>query len=59
MTVHSTYSGGVANTRRTRLSAGWSPSHEVEPREYQVTDGPVANAHRSRAEEDPAGGGDS
>ncbi|WP_165945854.1 hypothetical protein [Micromonospora sp. KC606] len=49
--------GGVANNRRTRLAAGWSPVQDAGPREYQVTDGPVANAQRSRAEEDPAGGG--
>ena len=59
MTLNSTYTGGVANARRTRLAAGWSPASDAEPREYQVTDGPVANAHRSRAEEDPAGGGES
>ncbi|GHJ13899.1 hypothetical protein TPA0908_18940 [Micromonospora sp. AKA38] len=59
MTFHSTYPGGVANVRRTRLGAGWAPTHEIEPREHQVTDGPVANAQRSRAEEDPAGGGES
>ncbi|MEH0937560.1 hypothetical protein [Micromonospora psammae] len=59
MTGNSTYTGGVANARRTRLGAGWTPAHDAEPREYQVTDGPVANAQRSRAEEDPAGGGES
>ncbi|MFI6265215.1 hypothetical protein [Micromonospora sp. NPDC051006] len=60
MTLDSTYTGALANVRRTRLGAGWAPSHEMEPREYQVTDGPVANARRSRAaEEDPAGGGES
>ncbi|MCI4061806.1 hypothetical protein MRQ36_04170 [Micromonospora sp. R77] len=58
MTLNSAYIGGVANTRRTRLAAGWSPTHDAETREYEVTDGPVANAQRSRAEEDPAGGGD-
>ncbi|WP_319458708.1 hypothetical protein [Micromonospora sp. RTP1Z1] len=60
MTSNSTYTGGVANARRTRLAAGWSPASDTEAREYQVTDGPVANAQRSRAEEqDPAGGGES
>jgi hypothetical protein len=59
MTLNSTHIGGVANARRTRLAAGWSPASDVEAREYQVTDGPVANAQRSRAEEDPAGGGES
>ncbi|WP_406042614.1 hypothetical protein OG799_02350 [Micromonospora sp. NBC_00898] len=58
MTLNSTHTGGVANARRTRLPAGWSPA-DVEAREYQVTDGPVANAHRSHAEEDPADGGES
>ncbi|MGV9214822.1 hypothetical protein ACTFTM_23415 [Micromonospora sp. RB23] len=47
---------GVANARRTRLGAGWVPGQHLEPREYQVTDGPVANARRSRAEDDPAAG---
>ncbi|MEU5721713.1 MULTISPECIES: hypothetical protein [unclassified Micromonospora] len=50
---------GVANARRTRLGADWVPAHDTEVHEYPVTDGPVANAHRSRAEEDPAGGGES
>ncbi|GAA2704534.1 hypothetical protein ACFY2R_08065 [Micromonospora olivasterospora] len=49
---------GVANARRTRLRANWVATH-TEAREYPVTDGPVANSHRSRAEEDPAGGGES
>lgn len=48
----------VANSRRTRLGADWHP-HQCEAREYPVTDGPVANARRSRAEEDPEGGADS
>lgn len=56
MTGNHTYTGGVANARRTRLGAGWVPAHHAEPREYQVTDGPVANDRRSRAEEDAAGG---
>ncbi|MGI5519491.1 hypothetical protein ACQEUX_00850 [Micromonospora sp. CA-259024] len=47
---------GVANTRRTRLTTGWVPEQLSEPREYQITDGPVANARRSRAEDDPAAG---
>jgi hypothetical protein len=47
---------GVANARRTRLTAGWVPAQHLEPREYEITDGPVANARRSRAEEDPAAG---
>ncbi|MEH0971343.1 hypothetical protein V6U77_09450 [Micromonospora sp. CPCC 205546] len=47
-------SGGVANSRRTRLNAGWTPSHHTEPREYEIVEGPVANALRSRAEDDPA-----
>ncbi|MEW2441710.1 hypothetical protein [Micromonospora marina] len=60
MTFHRTYAGGgVANVRRTRLGADWAPTHGAEPREYQVTDGPVANNQRSRAEDDPAGGGES
>ncbi|MFJ8578667.1 hypothetical protein [Micromonospora sp. NPDC093277] len=58
MTGSNTYRG-VANARRTRLGADWAPMHETEVHEYPVTDGPVANAHRSRAEEDPAGGGES
>ncbi|SCL16119.1 hypothetical protein GA0070616_0933 [Micromonospora nigra] len=48
--------GAVANARRTRLGAGWAPTHHPETREYQVTDGPVANVRRSRAEEEQAGG---
>ncbi|MEV7326936.1 hypothetical protein [Micromonospora sp. NPDC093244] len=47
---------GVANARRTRLTSGWVPGQHLEPREYEITDGPVANARRSRAEEDPAAG---
>ncbi|MBM7489957.1 hypothetical protein JOD64_001179 [Micromonospora luteifusca] len=50
---------GVANARRTRLTDGWVPEQHLEPREYQITDGPVANARRSRAEEDPAAGDES
>ncbi|MFG1777293.1 hypothetical protein ACGFIG_12795 [Micromonospora sp. NPDC049048] len=49
-------SGGVANSRRTRLGAGWTPSHHTEPREYEIVEGPVANALRSRAEDDAAAG---
>ncbi|MFG3704288.1 hypothetical protein ACGF7U_06070 [Micromonospora sp. NPDC047670] len=56
MTGNHEYSGGVANSRRTRLSAGWTPTHHTEPREYEITEGPVANALRSRAEEDGATG---
>ncbi|MDH6462509.1 hypothetical protein FHX75_16195 [Micromonospora palomenae] len=59
MTSNSMHTGGVANARRTRLAAGWAPAQDVETREYQVHDGPVANANRSRAEEDPAAGGES
>lgn len=46
---------GVANARRTRLGAGWTPNHHTEPREYLVTDGPVANDRRARvlAEDGP------
>ncbi|MFG3699196.1 hypothetical protein ACGF5C_14945 [Micromonospora sp. NPDC047620] len=56
MTGNHGYSGGVANSRRTRLNAGWTPTHHTEPREYEITEGPVANALRSRAEEDGATG---
>nr|WP_320067088.1 hypothetical protein [Micromonospora sp. RTGN7] len=49
----------MANVRRTRLGAGWVAEHTTEAREYSVTDGPVANARRCRAEDDPAGGGES
>ncbi|WP_373321687.1 hypothetical protein [Micromonospora okii] len=49
----------MANVRRTRLGADWVAAHTTEAREYSVTDGAVANARRSRAEEDPAGGGES
>ncbi|NBE83771.1 hypothetical protein GVV04_22960 [Micromonospora sp. NEAU-HG-1] len=59
MAGNDTYNGAVANVRRTRLDAGWVAAHTTEIREYSVTDGPVANARRSRAEEDPAGGGES
>ncbi|MER7890961.1 hypothetical protein AB0C04_08210 [Micromonospora sp. NPDC048909] len=52
MTGNDVHSGAVANSRRTRLSAGWTPAHHAEQREYEVTDGPVANALRSRAPED-------
>ncbi|WP_350933984.1 hypothetical protein [Micromonospora mangrovi] len=45
---------GLANSRRTRLGADWQP-HQLEAREYPVTDGPVANDRRSRAEEDSEG----
>ncbi|MCX4388535.1 hypothetical protein OG777_16565 [Micromonospora peucetia] len=50
------HSGGVANSRRTRLNAGWTPSHHIEPREYEIVEGPVANALRSRAEDDAVAG---
>ncbi|MEV1147932.1 hypothetical protein [Micromonospora sp. NPDC049799] len=56
MTGNHAYRGGVANSRRTRLGAGWVPGHHTEPREYEVTEGPVANALRSRAEENGAEG---
>ncbi|MCM0678460.1 hypothetical protein NCC78_27850 [Micromonospora phytophila] len=56
MTGNHAYSGGVANSGRTRLGAGWTPTHHTESREYEVTDGPVANALRSRAEDDGATG---
>jgi hypothetical protein len=46
----------VANSRRTRLVAGWVPAHHPEQREYAVTEGPVANVRRSRAEEEPQAG---
>ncbi|MCX4470986.1 hypothetical protein OOK41_11810 [Micromonospora sp. NBC_01655] len=59
MAGNDTYTGAVANARRTRLGAGWVAADTTEAREYSVTDGPVANARRSRAEEDPAGGGES
>ncbi|MDO3704615.1 hypothetical protein Q3W71_23410 [Micromonospora sp. C28SCA-DRY-2] len=49
---------GVANSRRTRLGADWHP-HQCEVREHPVTDGPVANARRSRVEKDPEGGAES
>lgn len=45
----------VANARRTRLGAGWVPSHHVEPREYPVTPGPVANHRRAQVAEDETG----
>lgn len=45
----------VANTRRTRLGAGWVPSHHAEPREYPVTTGPVANDRRAQVVEDETG----
>lgn len=48
---HSYTGGGIANARRTRLGAGWMPSHLTDPREYEVTNGPVANERRSRAED--------
>ncbi|WP_433386655.1 hypothetical protein [Micromonospora sp. KLBMP9576] len=50
------HSGAVANSRRTRLGAGWTPSHHTEPREYEINEGPVANALRSRAEDDAVTG---
>ncbi|MEV0155055.1 hypothetical protein AB0H57_15085 [Micromonospora sp. NPDC050686] len=50
---------GVANSRRTRLGAGWMPMHHTESREYEVTDDPVANARRSRAEDETPGGAES
>ncbi|MER7456551.1 hypothetical protein [Micromonospora sp. NPDC126480] len=60
MTGYRVNSGGVANTRRTRLGAGWVPTHHTEAREYEVTDGPVANSVRSRNdEENAAAGGES
>jgi hypothetical protein len=59
VTGNDTYTGGVANARRTRLGADWVSAHHTEEREYPVTEGPVANANRSRAEEDPAAGGES
>ncbi|WBB67251.1 hypothetical protein [Micromonospora sp. WMMD812] len=59
MTGNDVHSGGVANSRRTRLSAGWTPTHHTEPREYEVTDGPVANVLRSRAPEDGGAAADS
>lgn len=58
MTLHHAYQG-VANNRRTRLGAGWAPNHHAEPREYQVTDGPVANARRAQVEEDGPTAGES
>ncbi|MGN9775621.1 hypothetical protein ACTMS0_07570 [Micromonospora sp. H33] len=58
MTGNRANSGGVANARRTRLGAGWVPTHHVETREYEVTDGPVANSVRSRQEEETAAGGE-
>lgn len=54
MTEYRVYSGGVANARRTRLSAGWAPTHHTEAREYEITDRPVANSVRSRNEEEGA-----
>ncbi len=57
MTGNRVHSGGVANTRRTRLSAGWVPTHHTEAREYEVTDRPVANSVRSRNEEESAAAG--
>ncbi|MDM4719996.1 hypothetical protein QTQ03_10545 [Micromonospora sp. WMMA1363] len=58
MTGNHTYHGGVANTRRTRLGAGWVPTHHTEVREYEVTDGPVANSVRSRNDEEGTAGGE-
>ncbi|TWJ20436.1 hypothetical protein [Micromonospora endolithica] len=56
MTGNRAASGGVANSRRTRLGAGWVPAHHAEPREYEISDRPVANALRSRAEENGTDG---
>ena len=56
MTGNRAYNGGVANTSRTRLGAGGMPTHHAETREYEITDGPVANSVRSRHEEEAAGG---
>ncbi|WBB80007.1 hypothetical protein O7606_00950 [Micromonospora sp. WMMD882] len=56
MTIRHAYQA-VANDRRTRLGAGWAPSHHDEPREYHLVDGPVANARRARAKDDVAPAG--
>ncbi|MEU7801268.1 hypothetical protein AB0B10_18560 [Micromonospora arborensis] len=55
MTGNHAYTGGIANARRTRLGAGWVPSHLADHREYEVTNGPVANERRSRAEDEVEG----
>ncbi|WP_198041443.1 hypothetical protein [Micromonospora chokoriensis] len=55
MTGNHAYTDGIANARRTRLGAGWVPSHLADPREYEVTNGPVANERRSRAEDEAEG----
>ncbi|MBG6099636.1 hypothetical protein ACWD8I_30570 [Micromonospora arida] len=55
MTGNHAYTGGIANARRTRLGNGWVPSHLADPREYEVTNGPVANERRSRAEDEAEG----
>lgn len=53
------YNGGVANTSRTRLGVGWVPTHHAEAREYEITEGPVANSVRSRHEEEVGAVGES
>ncbi|MEU1395518.1 hypothetical protein ABZ403_05535 [Micromonospora zamorensis] len=55
MTGNHAYTGGIANARRTRLGAGWVPSHLADPLEYEVTNGPVANERRSQAEDEAEG----
>jgi len=55
VTGNHAYTGGIANARRTRLGTGWVPSHLADPREYEVTNGPVANERRSRAEDEAEG----
>lgn len=50
MTVSNDNRTGLANARRTRLDADWAPTY-CAAREYPVTDGPVANARRTRPEE--------
>ncbi len=59
MTGNRAYNGGVANTSRTRLGAGWVSTHHAEAREYEITEGPVANSVRSRHEEEAVTGGES
>ncbi|NYT94428.1 hypothetical protein [Salinispora sp. H7-4] len=59
MTGNRAYHGGVANTSRTRLGTGWVPTHHAEAREYEITEGPVANSVRSRHEEEAVTGGES
>ena len=59
MTGNSAYTGGMANARRTRLGAGWTPRHRTPSRaSTEVTEGPVANDRRSRAEDDRPSGGE-